>query len=89
MPITLFVDGVCAEVPNKETGRGTAKPDHGRLAWEWDHRTPQRHVLWAPLNYPWREKTNPLEGRVAAAHVGCCVFCAVVFWCITFFPVGT
>ncbi len=79
MPIALFVHGVCVSVPNKGTGRGTAKPDHLRLAW--DHRRPQRHVLWlwALLTYPWRKRAKPLEGRAAAAHVGCCVFCVVVF----------
>ena len=79
-PLALFFDGVCIGVPNKGTGRGTAKPDHGLLAW--DHRMLQRHVLWALLTYPWRERAKPLEGRVAAAHAGCCVFrvlCVVVF----------
>ena len=71
MPITLFFDGVCICISNKGTGSGTAKPDHGRLAW--DHRRPQRHVLWAPLTYPWRERAKPLGARVVAAHVGCCV----------------
>ncbi len=76
-PIALFFDGVCVGIPNEGTGRGTAKPDHGRLAW--DHRRPQRHVLVAPLSYPWRERAKPLGGRAAASHVGCCVFCVVVF----------
>ncbi len=75
MPIVLFFDGVCVGIPNKGTGRGTAKPDHGRLAW--DHRRPRCHVLWAPLTYPWRERAKPLGGRAAAAHVGCCVFCVL------------
>ena len=77
MPITLFFDGVCVGIPNKGTSRGAAKPDHRRLAW--DHRRPRRHVLWAPLTYPWRERAKPLGGRAAASHVYCCVFCVVVF----------
>ena len=28
-PITLFFDWVCVGIPNKGTGHGTAKPDHG------------------------------------------------------------
>jgi hypothetical protein len=28
-PLALFFDGVCVGVPNKGTGHGTAKPDHG------------------------------------------------------------
>ena len=78
MPLALFFDGVCVGVPNKETGRGTAKPDHGCLAW--DHRMLQCHVLWALLTYPWRERAKPLEGRATAAHVGCCVFCVLLLW---------
>ena len=76
-PIALFFDRVCVGVPNKGTGRGTTKPDHGRLAW--DHRRSRRYVLVAPLSYPWRERATPLGGRAVASHVGCYVFCAVVF----------
>ncbi len=59
--------------------------------WPWRHQTrpqatsmgpyswPRSHVLVAPLSYPWREKATPLGGRAAASHVGCCVFCVVVF----------
>ena len=77
-PIALFFDGVCVGVPNKGTGRGTAKPDHRRLAW--DHRRPRHHVLWAPLTYPWRDRAKPLGVRAVAAHAGCCVllcFCVL------------
>ncbi len=35
-PNALLFDEVFVGVPNKGTGRGAAKPDHGRLAW--DHR---------------------------------------------------
>ncbi len=28
-PLALFFDGVCIGIPNKGTGRGTAKPDQG------------------------------------------------------------
>ncbi len=84
-PIALFFNGVCVSIPNKGTGRGTTKPDHRRLAW--DHRRPQRHVLWAPLTYPWRERAKPLEGRVAAAHVHsywllCDLCCCVLSWTV-------
>ncbi len=77
MPITLIFDGVCVGIPNKGTGCGTTKPDHGQLAW--DHRRQWHHVLVAPLSNPWRERAKPLGGRAAASHVGCCVFCVVVF----------
>ena len=79
-PITLFVDGVCVGVSNKGTGCGTAKPDHGRLAW--DHRRPRHHVLWALLTCPWRERAKSLGARAVVAHAGCCVllcFC-VLSW---------
>jgi hypothetical protein len=75
-PIALFFDGVCIGVPNEGTGRGTAKPDHRCLSW--DLRRPRRHVLWAPLTYPWRERAKPLGVRVVVAHVGCCVFCVLL-----------
>jgi len=41
---------------------------------------PRHHALWAPLSYPWSERTKPLGGRAAAAHlvVVCVVFCVVV-----------
>jgi hypothetical protein len=41
---------------------------------------PQHRVLWAPLTYPWSERTKPLGGRAAAAHlvVVCFVFCVMV-----------
>ena len=43
-----------------------------------------RHDLEPLLPYyPWRERTKLLEGRVVAAHVGCCVFC-VVLCCVVF-----
>ncbi len=71
-PIALFFDGVCVGISNKGTGCGTAKPDHGHLAW--DHRSPRRHVLWVPLTYPWRERATPLGDRAVAHHAGCCVF---------------
>jgi hypothetical protein len=36
-------------------------------------------VLVLPLVYPWTERAKPLGGRAAVSHVGCCVFCVVVF----------
>ena len=78
MPIILFFDGVCAGVPNKGTGHGTAKPDHRQLAW--DNRRLRCHVLVVPLSYPWRGREKLLGDRVAASHVGrCCVFCVLCF----------
>ena len=52
--------------------------DHRRLAW--DHGMPWYHALWVPLTYPWSERTKPLGGRAAAAHlvVVCVVFCVLV-----------
>ena len=72
MPIALFFDGVCVDISNKGTNRGTAKPGQVHLAW--DHRRPGRHVLWAPLTYPWRERAKPPRVRAVAAHAGCGVF---------------
>jgi hypothetical protein len=53
------------------------KSSSARLAW--DHRRTRCRVFWEPLTYPWREraKAKLLEGRVEAAHVGCCVFCVL------------
>ena len=82
-PNTLFFDGVCVGILNRGTGHGTTKPDHGRLAW--DHRRPRRHVLWAPLTYPWRERAKPLEGRgwrLMMVVVVCSVLCFVC--CVVF-----
>ena len=70
-----FLTCVVLHPQNKSTNSGATKPDHGCLAW--DHRRPRRHVLWAPLTYPWRERAKPVEGRTVAAHVGCCVFCVL------------
>ena len=73
-----FLACVVLRPQNKSTNSGTTKPDHGRLAR--DHRRPLCHVLWVPLTYPWRERSKPLEGRVAASHVVCCcVFCVLCF----------
>ena len=73
-----FLTCVVLRPPNKSTSRGPTKPEHGRLAW--DHGMPWHHVLWAPLAYPWSERTKPLKGRAAAAHLVVVhfVFCVVV-----------
>ncbi len=45
---------------------------------------PWHHVLWAPMTYPWSERTKLLGSRVAAAHL---VVVCVVFWvvvCVVF-----
>ncbi len=75
--ISLFFDVSSFGAPNRQTSHRTAKPDHRRLAW--DHREPRRHWLGAPVFCPWRERAKPVEGRVAAAHFGCCVLCCVLW----------
>jgi hypothetical protein len=82
-----FLTCVDLHPPNKSPNSGATKPDHGHLAW--DHRRPRRHVLWAPLTYPWREKATLLEGRAEAAHFGwllclCLVFCDVFEWTFSY-----
>ena len=68
---------------NKPTNSGTTKPDHRCLAW--DHRRPRRHVLWAPLTYPWKERAQLMRGWEAAVDVGCgCVF-LFLYYCVRLF----
>ncbi len=75
--ISLFFDVFLFGAPNRQTSYRAAKPDHRRLAS--DHRELQRHWLGAPVYCPWRERAKPVEGRVAAAHFGCCVLCCVLW----------
>jgi hypothetical protein len=79
--LSLIFDGSRFGAPSKRASHGNRKPATGRLLWT--HGESRRQDLGAPLPYPWRERTKPLEGRVAAAHldvVGCrlwvvgCVF---------------
>jgi hypothetical protein len=74
---SLFFDVSSFGTPNRQTSHCAAKPDHRRLAW--DHREPWRHWLEALVYCPWRERAKPVEGRVAAAHFGCCVLCCVLW----------
>ena len=61
---------------NKPTNGGATDRDHGRLAWDHGMRIPWHRVLWAPLIYPWSERTKPLGGRAAAAQlVVVCLCC--------------
>jgi hypothetical protein len=57
-------------------GNADHKPTSGRLLWT--HRKSRRQDLRAPLPLHWSERAKPLEDRVAAASVGCCVLCCVV-----------
>jgi hypothetical protein len=75
--ISLFFDVSSFGAPNRWTSHPVAKPDHRRLAW--DHREPRHHWLGAPVFCPWRERATPVEGRVAAAHFGCCVLCCLLW----------
>ena len=79
---------LCLCPPNKPTNGDATKSDHGHLALAWDHMMLLHHVLvlWAPLTYPWSERTKPLGGRAAAAQlvVACFVlFC--VLWSLVVF----
>ncbi len=71
----FFFDASSFRLPNRQTSHCAAKLDHGCLSW--DHRDPRCHWLGAPIACPWREMAKPVEGRVAAAHFGCCVLCVV------------
>jgi hypothetical protein len=75
-PISLFFDVSCFITPNKGSSCREHEPSAGCL--QWTHREQQHDDLGAPLPYPWQERAKPLEGWVAAAHVGCCVLCCVV-----------
>jgi hypothetical protein len=80
--LLLFFDGSHFGAPSKGTSRGNREPATGRLLWT--HGESRCQDLGAPLPYPWKERAKPLEGRVAAAHFGCCVFC--VLWRGDFVP---
>ncbi len=69
--LSLFFNGSRFGAPCKETSCGDREPTTGRLLLT--HGESRRQDLGAPLSYPWRERAKPLEGRVAAAHFGCCV----------------
>jgi hypothetical protein len=75
--LSLFIRVWSFRVQNK--GTTAMPPNHlartARLAW--DHRRTLYHVFRAPQTYPWRERAKLPEGRVEAAHVGCCVFCVL------------
>jgi hypothetical protein len=79
-PLLFYVSSF--HLPNRQTSHFVAKPNHGHLLW--DHRDPRRHWLGAPIACPWREMAKPVEGRVAAAHFGCCVLCVVCCGCDEF-----
>ena len=71
----------CNPQTQKQTNHGTAQPDYGCLAW--DHRRPQRHMLWArlTLTYPWSVRVVKLlrvERQRLILVVVYFVFCAVV-----------
>jgi hypothetical protein len=74
--LSLFFNGSRFGAPGKGTSHSDCVPATGHLLWT--HGELQCQDLGAPLPYPWRERANPLEGRVVAAHFGCCVFC--VLW---------
>jgi hypothetical protein len=73
LSLSLFFDGSRFCAPSKGTSCSDREPATGRLLWT---RGESRHQdFGALLPYPWRERAKPLEGRVAAAHFGCCVLC--------------
>ncbi len=75
--ISLIFNVSSVGAPNRQTSHRAAKPGHRHLAW--DHREPRCHWLRALVFSPWRERAKLVEGRVAAAHFGCCVLCCVLW----------
>ncbi len=69
--LSLFIDGSRFGAPSKGTSRGDRKPTTRCLLW--NHGESRHQDFGAPLPHLWRERAKPLEGRVAAAHFGCCV----------------
>ncbi len=69
--LSLFFDGLHFGAPSKGISCGDHKPTTRHLMWT--HGESRRQDLGAPLPYLWRERVKLLEGRVVAAHVGCCV----------------
>jgi hypothetical protein len=75
--LSLIFDVLCFGAPNKGTNSNESAPDAARLVWA--HRD-QRHQDLGPWRmWPWQKMAKPLGGRAAVSHVGCCVFCVVVF----------
>jgi len=76
-PLSLFFEGLRFGASNKETNNGESAINAVSLVWA--HREQRRQDIgpWQMLS--WRERPKPLEGRAAAAHVGCCV---VVVFCV-------
>ncbi len=69
--LSLFFDELLFGAPSKGTSRGDREPATGHLLWT--HGELWRQDLGVQLPYPWRKRAKLLEGRVAAAHFGCCV----------------
>jgi hypothetical protein len=74
--LSLIFDVLHFGAPNKETNSNKSAPDAVHLVWA--HRDQRRQDVgpWGML--PWQKMAKPLEGRVMAAHVGCCVFFCVL-----------
>jgi hypothetical protein len=82
MPIAQFFDGVGVSTPNKGTSSRERKPTAGRL--QQTHSKPLCLDLRPWQMLPWQKMAKPLEGRVVAAHVGCCVFCVLCYVQVAF-----
>jgi hypothetical protein len=76
IPLSIF-DGSCFGTPNKGTKCGEHERNNSHPVDA--HGEPQSQDLGAPLPYLWKERAKPLEGRVAAAHIDCCVFLWLCF----------
>ena len=70
--ISLFFDVVEFIGLHQRTNSGTCKPAAMLLLKTQDE--PWHRELGMNLAHPWRERAKPLGGRVAAAHVDCCVY---------------
>ncbi len=78
-PIALFFDGVCVSTPNKGASSHERESTTGRL--QRTHSKPLCLDLRPWQMLPWQKMAKPLEGRVAAAHLGYCVFCVFCALC--------
>jgi hypothetical protein len=65
--------------PNEGRNSNESAPNAAHLVWA--HRDQRCQDLGPWRMLPWQKMAKPLEGRVMAAHVGCCLFCVFCALC--------
>ncbi len=75
--LSVIFDVLRSGAWNEGTNSNESTSNAARLVW--DHRDQRRQDLGPWRMLPWQKLAKPLGGRAAVSHVGCCVFCVVVF----------